>query len=412
MNGDRIAGIDVHKAMLAVVVEPAEREEKDWPRRKFGTSKSELRHLAAWLQGQGVTHAVMESTARYWRPVWLSLEPHLRLYLVHPMSNAAPRGRKMDFADATRLIKRFQANELRLSFVPEAEQRRWRELTRTRTSLWRDRVRVHNHIEALLEEGQLKLSTVVSDLLGVSGRRILQEIVKGERDPQRLAGLADGRLRATRSQLAEALEGELHPIDRTLLELHLERLEVFERQMLRLEQQLHEAQMEHQQTIQRLCAIPGVGLYAAEQILAEVGAGAKAFPTAAHLCSWVEVCPGRQESAGHSRSNRSAKGNRALRSLLTQVAWAAVRVKDSLFETLFRRWVSRLGPQKAIWAVAHRILRVVWKILHQGVEYIEFGPRQNAAARERRKNRLLRQLRRLGFDVEVKLTPTDIHVWS
>jgi transposase len=314
--------------------------------------------------------------------VWLGLEPHFKLYLVQPMSNAAPRGRKMDFADAIRLIKRFQANELRLSFVPEAEQRRWRELTRTRTSLLRDRVCVHNHIEALLEEGQIKLSSVVSNLLGVSGRRILKALIDGEQDPEKLAGLGHGRLRAPRAVLAEALEGNLHPVDRTILDLHLQRVELLDKQILRLEQEVHEAQSKHLQAIHRLCAIPGVGLPAAEQILAEVGPEAKTFATASRLASWAGLCPGRQESAGISRSNRSPKGNVALRRLLTQVAWASVRVKDCWFEGLFRRWVPRLGPQKAIWAVAHRILAVIWKILHEGVEYVEFGPSQNPAARD------------------------------
>lgn len=395
-----VAGIDVHKAMLAVVVRQEGQSEQEWVRRKFGTTVAEVRHLAAWLEEHRVEQVVMESTAQYWRPVWLGLEQHFVLHLAQPLSNAAPRGRKTDFADALRLVKRLVADELRLSFVPDAEQRRWRQLSRTRTRLLCDRVRLQNQIEALLEEGQIKLSSVVSDLLGVSGRRILAALAAGQSDPDQLTPLADGRLRVSKEQLAEALEGRLHPVYCTVLELHLERLAVLDRQVERLEKELHTAQAAYQDTIRRLCCVPGVGLPAARQILAELGPLAEAFPSPGRLASWVGVCPGRQESAGVSTSDRSAKGNRALRRILTQMAWAAVKVKGSLFENLFRRWVPRLGPQQAIWAMAHRLIRLIWKILHQGVEYVELGPMLNPAAVERRKRRLIRELRKLGVYVD------------
>lgn len=400
MEQTAVAGIDVHKAMLAVVVGQEVHGEQQWIRRKFGTTVAEVRHLAAWLGQYRVEHVVMESTAQYWRPVWLGLEQHFVLHLAQPLSNAAPRGRKTDFADALRLVKRLMADELRLSFVPDAEQRQWRRLSRTRTGLLCDRVRLQNQIEALLEEGQIKLSAVISDLLGVSGRRILAALAAGPSAPEQLVELADGRLHATKEQLAEALAGQLRPVYRTVLELHLERVALLDRQIERLEKELHAAQAAYQDTIRRLCAIPGVGLPAARQILAELGPLADAFPSAGHLASWVGVCPGRKESAGVSTSDRSAKGNRAMRRVLTQMAWAAVRVKGSLFENLFRRWAPRLGPQQAIWATAHRLVRLIWKILHQGVEYIEFGPMLNPAAIERRKRRLIRELRKLGIPVD------------
>ena len=400
MEATAVAGIDVHKAMLAVVMGQEGDGEQHWIRRKFGTTVAEIRHLAAWLAEHKVERVVMESTAQYWRPVWLGLEPHFVLHLAQPLSNAAPRGRKTDFADALRLVKRLLADELRLSFVPDAEQRPWRHLSRTRTKLLSDRVRLQNQIEALLEEGQIKLSVVISDLLGVSGRRILAVLAAGPSTPEQLGQLADGRLHASQEQLAEALAGQLHPVYRTVLELHLERLTVLDRQVERLEKELHAAQAACQDTIRRLCAIPGVGLSAARQLLAELGPLADAFPSAGHLASWVGVCPGRKESAGVSTSDRSAKGNRAMRRVLTQMAWAAVRVKGSLFENLFRRWVPRLGPQQAIWATAHRLVRLIWKILHQGVEYTEFGPLLNPAAIERRKRRLIRELRKLGVSID------------
>jgi transposase len=395
-----IAGIDVHKAMLAVVVGREGLGERQWIRRKFGTTANEVRNLAAWLEEHHVERVVMESTAQYWRPVWLGLERQFVLHLAQPLSNAAPRGRKTDYADALRLVKRLMADELRLSFVPDAEQRQWRHLSRTRNRLLCDRVRLQNQIEALLEEGQIKLSAVVSDLFGVSGRRILAALAEGKSDPEQLAQLADGRLHATKEELVEALAGRLNPVYRTVLELHLERVALLDRQVERLEKELHTAQSAYQDTIRRLCAVPGVGLPVARQLLAELGPLADAFPSAGHLASWVGVCPGRKESAGVSTSDRSAKGNRAMRRVITQMAWAAIRVKGSLFEHLFRRWVPRLGPQQAIWATAHRLVRLIWKILHQGVEYVEYGPMLNPAAIERRKRRLVRELRKLGIPVE------------
>jgi transposase len=399
-----VAGIDVHKQMLAVVVGHAEQSERQWQRRKFGTTLQELRHLGAWLRQNQVQEVAMESTAQYWKPVWMALEDSFRLNLAQARSNKGAKGRKSDFRDAVRIIKRLLADDLTLSYVPDAEQRRWRALTRGKHQLRRDRVRLQSQIEALLEEGQIKVSSVVSDLLGTSGYRILRALAKGESDGEKLADLGDVRLQVSREGLKAALEGQLHEVHRKLLELALDRLDLIEKQLEVLGQQIRESMQTHQQAILRLCELPGLGVDAAHQIVAELGPEAATFPSAPQVASWVGVCPGQEESAGVSKSNRSPKGNRQMRRLLNQVAWAAVKTKDSYFQHLFRRLIPKLGTNKAIWAVAHRLLKLIWKVLHQKVEYIEQGPLAlDERARNRRKLRLLRELRRLGYAAQ--LTP-------
>lgn len=399
-----LAGIDVHKRMLAVVVAEVDHAPGTWERQKFGTTISELKRLVDWLTAKGVTEAAMESTAQYWKPVWLALEGRFRLHLAQARSTTGAAGRKSDFADAVRIVKRLQSGDLTLSYVPDPEQRRWRLLTRAKYQLIRDRVRLQSQIEGLLEEGQITLSSFISDLLGASGLRILQALANGENDPQKLALLGSDRLRASSAELQQALSGQLHPVHRQVLQLQLQRLHLLEKQIAALEAAIAKTLRAHQEALARLCELPGLGVDSAHQIVAEVGPTAMAFPSAAHLASWVGVCPGREESAGQSRSNRSPKGNRPMRRLLNQLAWAAVKAKGSHFEAVFRRLVPRLGVKKAIWAIAHRLLRLIWKVLHDGVQYVEFGPLAlKPQAIQQRKRRLIRDLRKLGYDVQ--LTP-------
>src|SRR6516225_2613234 len=219
----KVAGIDVHKKVLMVVVLDATAPEEKPTRRRFVTMPSELHRLLTWLREQSVEEAVMESTAQYWRSVWLELEPHMRLHLAQAFSNRAPRGRKHDFKDAERLVRRLIADELILSFVPNGEQRTWRNMTRMKTQLTRDRVRLQSQMECLLEEMRIKLSSVVSDLLGVSGLRILWALARGESDPKKLAALGEESLRCSEEQLIDALTGNPQPMHRQLLSLQLER---------------------------------------------------------------------------------------------------------------------------------------------------------------------------------------------
>jgi transposase len=303
----KIAGIDVHKKVLMVVViDPTTPEEKP-ERRRFSTMPSELRRRSIWLREQGVEEAMMESTAQYWRSVWLELEPYLRLHLAQAFSNRAPRGRKHDFKDAERLVRRLIANELILSFVPDGEQRAWRSMTGMKLQLTRDRVRLQNQMECLLEEMRIKLSIVVSNLLGASGLRILRALAEGETDPKQLAQLGDERLQCTAEQLVDALTGRAQPMHREMLALQLERLQLIDRQIAQLNGLIAQAMKPHQEAVIRLAEVPGLGVDSAQQVISEVGVQASTFPSAGDLTSWVGTCPGKDESAEENHSSRSAK---------------------------------------------------------------------------------------------------------
>jgi transposase len=397
----KIAGIDVHKKVLMVVVIDAATPDEKPERRRFATLPSDLRRLSTWLREQGVEEAVMESTAQYWRSVWLELEPYMRLQLAQAFSNRAPRGRKHDFKDAERLVRRLIANELILSFVPGGEQRIWRNMTRMKLQLTRDRVRLQNQMECLLEEMRIKLSLVVSNLLGASGLRILRALAEGETDPKQLARLGDERLRCTEEQLVDALTGRAQPMHREMLALQLQRLQLIDTQIAQLNGLIAQAMKPHQEAVMRLAEVPGLGVDSAQQIIAEVGVQASTFPSAAELTSWVGTCPGKDESAEENHSSRSAKGNKYMRRVLNQAAHAAVKQKGSYFQAVFRRLLPRLGYQSAIWAVAHRLCRVVWKILHEGVRFIDYGIKPDPQAKKRHAQRLAQALRKLGYQVTI-----------
>jgi len=411
----RIAGIDVHKKMLAVVVSDVEIEsEYQFERRMFSSNPEQLRSLAAWLVEQKAEEIVMESTAQYWKPVWETLERYWKplcekregtrrrsgtLHLAQALSNRGRRGRKRDFVDAERLVKRLVARELTLSFVPDAEQRLWRTVTRKKYQLRRDVVRLHNQLEALLEEAHIKLSSLVSDLLGVSARRMLKALADGETNPAALAALAHERLRATPEQLCDALGActELKPVYRRLLKMTLEQLQILEQQIGQLDHELATLLHPHQDAVERLAEVPGFAVDSAQQIIAEVGPTAATFPSEKCLSSWVGACPGEEESAGVNYSHRSPKGNRHMRRLLNQAANAAIKVKGSIFEVVYRRCVPRLGHNQTIGVIAHRLCRLIWLILHQGTRYEERGPAVTMRSRYQRTWRMIRQLRQLAI---------------
>jgi transposase len=419
----RIAAVDVHKKMLAVVVADVEGGgEYQFERRKFGATPDQLHLLAQWLVQQEVEEAVMESTAQYWKPVWGALERYWKperqkregatkmsgkLHLCQAKSNRGPRGRKNDFADGERMIKRLVAQELVLSFVPDPEQRLWRTVTRRKHQLTRDKVRFQNQLEALLEQAHIKLSSFVSDLLGVSARRMLKAIAEGETDPAALAAMADCRLRATPEELRDALGActELNGVYRRLLKMALEELKLMEEQMEQLDREAASLLKEHQDEVERVAEVPGFGVDSAVQMIAEVGAGAATFQSAAELCSWVGVCPGSEESAGESKSTRSPKGNRTMRRLLNQAAQSAVKVKGGIFDITFRKLMPRLGYKQAIWAIAHRLCRLLWLILRKGVRYQERGPAVSAKSQRTRTARMIKELTKLGYRIEAGQLP-------
>jgi transposase len=420
-----IAGIDVHKKMLAVVVANVEGEgDYRFERHKVGTSPGELRALAGWLVDREVEEVVMESTAQYWRPVWEALERHWRpkrqtregaspisgtLHLAQAQSNRGAGGRKKDFPDAERLVKRLVAQELTLSFVPDAEQRLWRTVMRRKYQITRNRVQLHNRLESLLEEAHIKVSSVVSDLLGTSARRMLHALAEGETDPAALAALADQRLRATPDQLRDVFGActDLHPVYRRLVKLTLEELRVIEDHLAQLDQQMADLLTQHHDAVHRLAEVPGLGVDSAQQIIAEVGAAAATFPSSKHLASWMGACPGSEESAGTNYSHRCPKGNRQMRRVLNQAANAAVKAKGTIFAIVYRRLVPRLGHAQAIGAIAHRLCRLIWKILHQGMRYEERGPAVSEEAKKVRARKMIRELRSLGYCVELLPAPSS-----
>jgi transposase len=421
----RIAGIDVHKKMVAVAIADVEVVGSwQFERRQIGTSPNQLRALADWLVEREVEEVVMESTAQYWRPVWEALErdwqprqkSHVAagpragaLHLAQAQSNHGPRGRKRDFPDAERLVKRLVADELTLSFVPDATQRLWRTVTRRKYQVTCNRVQLQNRLECLLEEAHIKLSSLVADLLGPSARRMLRAVAEGETDPAAVVALASVRLRATPDQLRDALGActDLHPVYRRLLAMTLEELDGLERQLQQLAVELAGLLREHQPAVERLAAVPGLGVDSAQQIIAELGPSAVTFATARRLASWVGVCPGHDESAGVNHSHRSPNGNRQMRRLLNQAANAAVKTKGSLFQLVYRRLVVRLGHAQAIGAIAHRLCRLIWKILHAGVTYEERGPAVTKHRAQRRAAKMIRELRSLGYRVEPGLPPAS-----
>jgi len=404
--------------MLAVVVSDVEVEgEYQFERIRYGSNPENLRLLAERLIAHQVEEVVMESTAPYWKPVWGALERYWKpicqkregagpmsgtLHLAQAQSNRGRRGRKKDFPDAERLVKRLVANELTLSFVPDTEQRLWRTVTRRKYQLTRNHVRLQNQLEGLLEECHIKLSSLVSDLLGASARRMLKALAEGETNSAALAAMADKNLRATQAQLCDALGActELKPMYRRLLQMFLEELQLIDQQISKLDQELASLLNPHNDAVVHLAEIPGLGVDSAQQIIAEVGAGAATFPSAKQLSSWVGACPGDEESAEVSKSHRSPKGNRHMRRILNQAANAAAKSKGTIFEIVYRRLVSRLGHNQTIGAIAHRLCRLIWIILHRGERYEERGPSVSATSKRRRTNRMIRELRNLGYRVE------------
>jgi transposase len=403
----RIAAIDIHKMVLMVVVATASEEVRDpegealeFDSRRFGTLDSDRSGLIAYLKERQVREIVMESTAQYWKPVWLALEgefQNLRLAQAH--SNRAPRGRKDDFRDAKRLARRLLAGELKLSFVPPPEQRTWRDLARSKDCYVAERTRLHNRIEALLEEMRIKLSGVITDLFGVSGRRILTALAEGKTDAEALADLGHRSLQCGRQKLVDALRGTPTPVQLEILKLHLKLLAEFDEIIRRLDQLLADELKKYEQTVIRLAEVPGFGVDSAQRLIAEIGAEAEAFESAKSFGAWFGGCPGSEISAEENHNSKSPKGNHYVRNLLTQAAHAAVKKKGCHFQSLFRRFLPRLSYKGAIWAVAHRLGRLAWKILNQGVRYREQGNETNPQARKRRAQKLAQALRKLGYAV-------------
>jgi len=397
------AGLDVHKETVVACVRKltggAVRQEV----RTFRTETQALLDLADWLTDEGVTHIAMESTGVYWKPIWNLFEDVFELLLVNAEHIKQVPGCKTDAKDSRWIAELLQHGLLKPSFVPDKPVRQLRDLTRQRVQLIRQKTQVANRIHKTLEDSNIKLASVASDVLGASGRAMLQAIIKGENDPIILADLARRKLRAKIPQLQEALSGEIEDHHRFLLGVLLEQVEFLETQIDKLTARITAVvPVPFAEAIHRLDTIPGIDRRAAENIIAEVGADMEPFASAGHLASWVGLCPGNNESAGKRRSGRTTKGNKWLRVVLVQCAWAASRSRGTHLRQLYGRLVGRCGKKRALVAVAHRLLLIVYNVLKKGQVYKE--PVQAAPDRpqdkERLKQRLLKRLEKLGVKVQ------------
>lgn len=375
-------------------------------RRSFGTTTRALLELAAWLKQWGVEAVAMESTGVYWKPVWNVLEEELgadcKLMLVNARHFKQVPGRKTDQKDAEWLAELLQHGLVRASFVPPKETRQLRDLTRSRASLMEDHTAVANRLQKLLEEANIKLSSVASNVLGVSGRRMLKELAKGNRDVEALAELAVRRLREKIPQLREALEGRMSAHQQQMLNDYLRQLEFLEQQVEELDRRIEEHLRVTGQMalVELLDTIPGVNLVVATAIVAELGADMRQYPTADHVSSWAGMCPGNHISAGKRYSGRTNKGNVWLRRVLCQAAWAAGKSKNTYLAEQSRRWKAKRGEKRAIVAMGHQILVIAYTMLKNGTPYREMEPKQcrpkNPAAAIRRH---VKRILALGYEV-------------
>lgn len=439
------AGLDVHKKLVVACVcisGDQARPHKDV--RTFSTMTADILALSAWLTQMGVTHVAMESTGEYWKPLYQLLEGNFTLLVVNAQHIKAVPGRKTDVKDAEWIADLLRHGLLHGSFIPPQPQRDLRDLTRQRTNLIADRATVVKRLQKVLEWSNIKLASVVSDVMGLSARAMLDAIIGGEADAEQLASLAKGRLRSKHAALIQALEGTVRDHHRFMLAQHLDQIDFLEQQIVAMDSEIvarvtpapmepdtptedivtwsaegvgttptapahtsqaadADASVTWAEAVRIWDSIPGIGGRIAEQMVAEIGADMSRFPSAAHLASWAKLCPGNHESAGKRLSGKTGQGNRWLRSALIQAAHAAVKVKESYLGIFYRRLTARHGVKKAIMAVAHKLLVIAYTLLTKRELYQEPGPNYLDA---RRKDQTLRRLRdrieQLGYTVSLE----------
>ncbi len=398
----RCAGLDVHKkTVVACVITPEGRQT-----RTFDTPTRDLLALSDWLQGCGCTHAAIESTGEYWKPVFNILEANFAVLLVNAQHVKAVPGRKTDVNDAEWLAELLRHGLLRASFIPPVAQREFRDLTRFRSTFTAERSRLVNRVQKVLEDANIKLASVASDVMGVSGRAMLAELIAGQTDTELMADLAKGQLRKKREQLVKALEGRVKPHHRFVLTELLCQIDSLDETIDRFNAEIEAYRAPFEEAVELLDTIPGVARMAAEIIVSEIGADMSRFASAAQLAAWAGVAPGNNESAGKRRSGRTRKGNKPLGVVLNQAAHAAARMKGTYLSAQYRRLAARRGKKKAIMAVAHSILVMAYYILLRKEPYREAGAdyfdklRPEAVAK-----RLQKRLEDLGYQVTLQKAP-------
>jgi transposase len=366
------AGLDVHKkTIFACIRQVGVDGIVTCQVRKFGTMTAELLALADWLESQGVRQVAMESTGVYWKPVFNLLEGRFEVMLVNARHIKKVPGRKTDVKDSEWIAQLLQYGLLSASFIPEPPIRELRDLTRQRTQMVRDKAAVANRIQKVLEDANIKLGSVASDVLGVSGRAMIRAIIDGREEPAELAELARRRLRGKIPELTQALQGRVTDHHRFLLRALMEQIESLEGWIARFDAQIAEAMVPFAAASGIVRGVPGLGEKATEVVVAELGPDMAPFPTPGHLSSWAGLCPGNDQSAGKRRSGKTTKGSQWLRATLVQAAWAASHTKKTIFSACYQRWAKRMGKKKALVAVAHKILVVIWHLLKKGVAYRE-----------------------------------------
>jgi transposase len=399
------AGLDVHKTTVVACLRRQDAKGKTRQQtRTFGTTTAALLELNDWLGTAGVTHVAMESTGVYWKPIWNILEGQFQILLVNAQHIKQVPGRKTDVKDAEWIAQLLQHGLLRSSFVPPRPQRELRELTRQRRKLVEANSAVANRIQKILEDANIKLSSVATDILGVSGRLMLESIIAGEVEPARLANHAKGRLRRKRRELEDALRGHVTDHHRFLLRLLLDDLSGREKLIARVTERVQAVMTaEMSEAAVRMATIPGIDERAAQAIIAEIGADVSAFSTSGQLASWAGMCPGNNESAGKRHSGKTTKGDRWLRVYLVQAAWAASHTKQTYLSAQYRRLAGRRGRKRALVAIGHTLLVIIYEILKRRTTYHELGADYlDRLDADRVTNGLVRRLERMGHKVTIE----------
>lgn len=414
----RCAGLDVHKDSVVACVRLASGQEVVRHVATYQTTTSALLDLAEWLASHGVTHVAMEATGVYWKPVWHALsgsalpaeltdgevkDDAFQLLLLNAMHIKKVPGRKTDVSDAQWISELLAHGLVRGSFVPPTPIQDLRALTRTRKQLSRERTQHVQRLQKVLEDANIKLGSVVSDVTGKSARAIVDALANGETDPQKLVALVSTKIRASQETVIEALRGNVRKPHQFLLRLHLDQVAAIERAIDAIDTEVGERLEPFRKATELLVTMPGIGDVVAQSIVSEIGADMGRFPSASHLVSWAALCPGNDESAGKQRSRRTRKGPVWIKTMLVQAAWAAVRVKDSYLNALFHRIKRRGGAKKAIVAVASSMLRAAYYMLRDATPYRDLGAAHfTTVDRAKQTRQLLKKLQDLGVDVELK----------
>lgn len=399
----RCAGLDVHKDTVVACARIMEASKLEQHVETFGTMTSDLERLRDWLASHGCTHVAMESTGVFWKPVWHVLEGHFELVLANAAHVRNVPGRKTDVNDAMWLADLLAHGLIRASFVPELSIQELRDLTRTRKQLVRERAQHVQRIQKVLQDANIKISSAVTDIMGKSGRAIIEALIAGETDPEALAKLASSRIKASRSTLVEALRGRIRDHHRFMLKLHYDQVGNVEAAITEIDTKLGERTEPFREKVELLTTIPGVSDTIAEVIVSEIGLDMDRFPSASHLVSWAGMCPRNDETAGKRRSTRVRQGAPWLKTQLVQAGWCATRAKKTYLRAQFLRLKSRRGPKKAVMAVGASILTAAYHMLKKNEPYRDLGPDYfDRLQKDKLLKRLVRKIEELGYAVDLK----------